>query len=1559
MSRAKRHYPRFVPVALTIAVCAGVLPAQNKPSSTADLVRDADEARKRGDLTRAVTLFTTAQKSKDFNAAKAPVPLILAVGDFYFAQSSADAQTQALATYDLAFSIHGNALPAFDVAQVRVRRSEVLSWQGKLDLARDEINALRSAYKNDRRVNLLADLASANILLLSNQAQAARDALAPLVEINDPIITPQAMFALGRAYVQLKQPEQAVATFRSLWNRYGESDFVKRAVYLIGQVYFDRGDFLEARKLYEACAVVGASMQTTVRVGDELIVKVSDPDYYARTRSQVLPVSVTVPSGDQESIRLEKNQVSDQLYIGRIQTALLLPKPGDSQLQVAGNDVISISYAGQAGKAYEVRVVDDAAVQIDSVELPVPAPRHERALPKPERVPARQPDAEPIVIPTGKLTAGSVAPGSPVYLQVVDADLDVSAEPDRASVELVATLNGQTADKVAVTLTETGPRTGVFTGTAPTEPVAADATVSGALKDHPAHHAIDDDPKTFWKAPPGALKDGKKHFIEVNLRRPSELASLTWGPGEAGMSGAPTAMRVILRGENTDVTIPVSGKPNPTDNRIDLRETFARTVRIEIDAHEGDSPAIGQLIITDSLGGRLVPTGIDPAAPERATHLAFDVGHQVFASFVDEENDTPGRKVTRESRKLGVRYHDAQFSIASATGEGEARRMSPAWRIDRNGQQWVVVNDPDRDTTTKKDQLTLKVFTEIGDSQELVAEETGDATGVFAAVLPLASVKVAMDNPRLLRVGEGDLLWMSYDDDRNMKPGYRTFRRSWVLENRPTVGDFASASLVTTAWPFEVKPTADGEMQVAAREIGKGRVIVEYADPDAFADGTRSVTPRLNTLIGGTVADITMLPTAPGRAAKAIDLVLGDIDTARQVAAGNEGPRNELNVVGDDLIRIAVTDTDMASSSLAIRPVLGAEALEAMLGAADDPTKDVLPRIKLSDPIRRMQQEQSQRQDALRAEMGERLLAYRLTIEELKAFRAPIERRIAALKDNAEQIEPLKRQLAAVDAQVELHNARIERLKALGAVEAKALREAEPTVDAAPAPVDPKLAVVDGPVIPGRAFEVVIDDPDLKDDKLSLRVRSVAGQLVDSLTVEARRQPDGTYLARIDTERSSDRADQSRLSLLPGGEVIADYDDHTAIPDSLAERVQYLALSSDATVRSLNSNYVDEVSQIRLGQDVYVEVVDYDADRSSALDLLLVTVRARSGDELRVLLSETEPHSGVFRGAFKTGDGNPVKDDDVLQASYGGEIEIAYADLLRTSASEPIRKTASLHVTGGSDGTIDAFSRQFRDSREEMELWFRTGQAAYHVGRKLYLAGSVARAEEYLVESSEYFRALVTRFPDDPFAASSNYYLGNIESLRGRHREALTHFQDVITRFPKSEFVPQARFKLGQAYEGLGQFDQATDAYVLLTYHHPDDVHVPLSMIRMMNHSARSEHWADAVAIAQRFVVKFPAHDQAGAVALKAGQWLTVSGKTDEALAWYTSAEKTFATSDRDMPALLYWHAATMIQGGQVGDRGPRADKIRELLNRVVFDYPRSEYSALARIALEQINQQN
>ena len=53
---------------------------------------------------------------------------------------------------------------------------------------------------------------------------------------------------------------------------------------------------------------------------------------------------------------------------------------------------------------------------------------------------------------------------------------------------------------------------------------------------------------------------------------------------------------------------------------------------------------------------------------------------------------------------------------------------------------------------------------------------------------------------------------------------------------------------------------------------------------------------------------------------------------------------------------------------------------------------------------------------------------------------------------------------------------------------------------------------------------------------------------------------DGTYLARVETERSSEVGDPQRLSLLPGGDVIVDYTD-TRFPANHRKSLQLTTTS--------------------------------------------------------------------------------------------------------------------------------------------------------------------------------------------------------------------------------------------------------------------------------------------------------------------------------------------------------------------------------------------------------------
>ncbi len=607
------------------------------------------------------------------------------------------------------------------------------------------------------------------------------------------------------------------------------------------------------------------------------------------------------------------------------------------------------------------------------------------------------------------------------------------------------------------------------------------------------------------------------------------------------------------------------------------------------------------------------------------------------------------------------------------------------------------------------------------------------------------------------------------------------------------------------------------------------------------------------------------------------------------------------------------------------------------------------------DPNRRAVAAQESRLAELRAEVNYRSWAYAQERTVLETRRELLKKRLAAAPAKAPTTNPADAEtdatasaISSLNSQITLLNGRIDRLKTLGAVAS----DKAPTTAPAAKPNPEQTALIEA----GSAFDIAIEDPDLKEPTVEVRVRSMGGRLIDSVTISAKRDDGGVYRAHVQTDRG-EAGQKGLLSVVPGGEIVADYQNKNRAPQENVDRVSYLALASDATLAATNANFTDQVSKVRLGEPVYVQVINFAADRSPGINVVAADVTSSSGDRLTLILSETEPHSGIFRGKFYTDAGAPNPNDDVLQAAYGGSVQIVYRDYLRQDRSQSLERKLRLEIAGGTDGIVEAFSRQFKDAQEEMKLWYRTGQSAYQIGRRLYLAGGYERAEEYFIEANDYFSHLVSRFPEEALAASANYYLGNIQSLKGNHREALLRFQEIVTRWPKSDFVAKARFKVGQAYEAMGQFEQAADAYVLLTYHHPDDAHVPMAMIRMMNYYARGEQYADAVAIAQKFVEKFPKQEQAGAVALKAGQWLAVAEKLDDALAWFAQAEKTFATNDKDMPALLYWHAATLIQM-QTAPKARltvRPDKIRELLNRVIYDYGKSEYVNLARAAMEQV----
>lgn len=117
-------------------------------------------------------------------------------------------------------------------------------------------------------------------------------------------------------------------------------------------------------------------------------------------------------------------------------------------------------------------------------------------------------------------TGNSLKPGNNIYLQVTDADRDVSKDADTIKI-LVTAGSGSRSPP----LTETGPHTGIFRGTLKTVEIAANVFASDRSAGNEAVRAIDNNSKTSWEG----LNDGRApKFIAVDLKQDTKLGTLKW-----------------------------------------------------------------------------------------------------------------------------------------------------------------------------------------------------------------------------------------------------------------------------------------------------------------------------------------------------------------------------------------------------------------------------------------------------------------------------------------------------------------------------------------------------------------------------------------------------------------------------------------------------------------------------------------------------------------------------------------------------------------------------------------------------------------------------------------------------------------------------------------------------------------------------------------------------------------------------------------------------------------------------------------------------------------------
>ncbi|NQT18214.1 MAG: tetratricopeptide repeat protein, partial [Planctomycetes bacterium] len=662
---------------------------------------------------------------------------------------------------DTIFRFYGKTLTPYQTVSATLLRADATIMMRNYPRAIEEIRAARKA-AGDTPAKLLAELKMGEVHLATDNADQAVQIFKKLARLNMPDVSPVALFWLGTTQLKMNRRDDAIESFRILWERFADSELVRQAIYTIAQTYAEQGAFLDAIRLYEAVGAINSIQLEKVAPGDALTAKVWDADHYLGTGEYTIPVQVRSSSGDSERVLLDMNKINHSLFLGNVRTELGEPNRGDGILQVYGTDMIYVTYRDRfksLGKGEEatvenvqgerttdlIQVVADASIKV-SPRVFVEREEEEDDV-YIEKTQSELEEERRLAALSAKLERGEavIRPGNLVYLRVDDGDLDRSAEPDkiavtvftfspedqrtrgRRNVDLAQAMakplgmpisdvipsngdfgwerssapkpgNRPRLDQVRAVLTETGPHTGIFYGAVKTDVNGPTAIVSDTSGDNIAAFAIDG--KNGSKdAWMGFIDNKPGKWLEIDLKGLYEVGKITWDRGEGADDRYMIDYTVTLRGDGPPMVIERKGNKSAHNNEIPLEKPVScRWVRFTALTFEGDAPAISQVRILDKDGEQIVPSDLSPLERVGNDILEFNVGDCMAAEILDEENFDPGRPMKRLSNPLGVAYVDGHID-AVYLSLGKNRYLGSLFINEKDNKDDVYVRRTKRVTT--------------------------------------------------------------------------------------------------------------------------------------------------------------------------------------------------------------------------------------------------------------------------------------------------------------------------------------------------------------------------------------------------------------------------------------------------------------------------------------------------------------------------------------------------------------------------------------------------------------------------------------------------------------------------------------------------------------------------------------------------------------------------------------------------------------------------------------------------------------------------------------------
>ena len=445
-------------------------------------------------------------------------------------------------------------------------------------------------------------------------------------------------------------------------------------------------------------------------------------------------------------------------------------------------------------------------------------------------------------------------------------------------------------------------------------------------------------------------------------------------------------------------------------------------------------------------------------------------------------------------------------------------------------------------------------------------------------------------------------------------------------------------------------------------------------------------------------------------------------------------------------------------------------------------------------------------------------------------------------------------------------------------------------------------------------------------------------------------------------------------------------------------------LRADASLRMMDRTYRVDRNKVYLGQKLYLQVADTDADISEGQDEVTVKL-AGPRQTVSVTLTETYPHSGLFRGSVRPvlpaekiqkakakkveeaivinektdsmntkstiGDDDGLEDDDgpavqatkenTIEVDLGDPLKLTYTDTTPLSSWSPNKegvmekqpldgslatKARELTVQGaiqkGGDAMMVAFTKRFEDDQVAVKTRFLMAEALFEIAKEQRKIGRKEAATESIARGKRVLTEALRDYPDTAQAVQGQYLLANLSQELGQYIEAIGMYKGVIIHWPKASYASKSQLKLAICYEKMKNYDQASEEYVRLIYRYPKSPLVADATVRMAQQYYVRKEYQVAGDIFVRFQANFPEHKLAAKALFLAAQCQMKNTDFAKAATIFTQLTTEY-TEDKPLRAKsMYWAGDCYYQAGDFLQAYRR-------WTQLTWDYPESNWAKVAR----------